>query len=150
MSNNSVSSKTYREKLSEYDTRFYLILEDFKNFYVQSKLNSDSSDAENAFYREKTMITDNQKNLFLLNNDVEKEIKNINLELKQLEKSLTKEKKNNKELSFQEESLESLSKAYIQMLKDKNVSYNQRLITIFNLIIGTLASGFIIYKIPKV
>tara|TARA_B100000524_G_scaffold347695_1_gene250223 strand:- start:1251 stop:1703 length:453 start_codon:yes stop_codon:yes gene_type:complete len=150
MSNNSVSSKTYREKLSEYDTRFYLILEDFKNFYVQSKLNSDSSDAENAFYREKTMITDNQKNLFLLNNDVEKEIKNINLELKQLEKSLTKEKKNNKELSFQEESLESLSKASIQMLKDKNVSYNQRLITIFNLIIGTLASGFIIYKIPKV
>ena len=150
MSNNSVSSKTYREKLSEYDTRFYLILEDFKNFYVQSKLNSDSSDAENAFYREKTMITDNQKNLFLLNNDVEKENKKINLELKQLEKSLTKEKKNNKELSFQEESLESLSKAYIQMLKDKNVSYNQRLITIFNLIIGTLASGFIIYKIPKV
>ena len=150
MSNNSVSSITYTEKLKDYDSRFYLILTDYKNFYVQSKLNTDSSNAENAFYREKSMLSDNEKNLFLLRNDVEKGIKKINKELIQLEKTLVKEQKNNKVLSSKEESLESLSAASIQMLKDKNVAYNQRLITIFNLTIGILASGFIIYKIPRV
>jgi hypothetical protein len=35
------------------------------------------------------------------------------------------------------------------MLKDKNFIYNQRLITIFNVVVGIVATSVLVYKIPS-
>ena len=48
-----------------------------------------------------------------------------------------------------EESLRGLDNAALQMLDDKNVAYNKRLITIFNVVIGIIATGVLIYKVPR-
>jgi hypothetical protein len=148
-SNNNNKAKKYLQQLSEENERFYLILEDFKRFFIASKLNSDSHEAQNAFHREKSMIQNNHRELFLLNNDVEKSTNTVRQEIEILEKYLRKERKSNKLLSRKEQSLENLDNAAVQMLKDKNFIYNQRLITIFNVVVGIIATGIIVYKIPS-
>jgi len=147
---NSNNTVHFRKQLSEYNNRFKLILSDFKKFYIAYNLDTDSSDALNAFTREKTMITHNKKNIFLLKNKVEKSNSEINKQIHQLELLLNKEQRTNNSLTVKEKDLESLDNAAIQMLKDKNVVYNERLITIFNISIGIITTGIIIYKIPSI
>ena len=146
---NNNKAKKYLQQLSEENERFYLILEDFKRFFISSKMNSDSHEAVNAFQREKSMIQDNHKQLFLLNNDVQKSTSEIKQQIEILEKSLRKERKSNKALTKKEQSLENLDNAAVQMLKDKNFIYNQRLITIFNVVVGIVATSVLVYKIPS-
>ena len=45
--------------------------------------------------------------------------------------------------------MRGLDNAALQMLDDKNVAYNKRLITIFNVVIGIIATGVLIYKVPR-
>lgn len=146
---NNNKAKKYLQQLSEENERFYLILEDFKRFFISSKMNSDSHEAVNAFQREKSMIQDNHKQLFMLNNDVQKSTSEIKQQIEILEKSLRKERKSNKALTKKEQSLENLDNAAVQMLKDKNFIYNQRLITIFNVVVGIVATSVLVYKIPS-
>ncbi len=148
-SNNDNKAKIYAQQLSEENERFYLILEDFKRFFISSKMNPDSHEAQNAFQREKSMIQDNHKQLFLLNNDVQKSTSEIKEQINILEKSLRKERKSNKSLTKKEQSLENLDNAAVQMLKDTNFIYNQRLITIFNVVVGIVATSVLVYKIPS-
>lgn len=142
-------TKQYSGELNELNERFFLILEDFKRNYIASKINSDSHEAQNAFNREKSMIQDNNKKLFLLNNNVEKSTNKIVQQINVIEKSLKREIKKNKLLTRKEQSLENLDGAAVQMLQDSNFLYNQSLITIFNMVVGMIVTGIIIYKIPN-
>ena len=142
-------TKQYSGELNELNERFFLILEDFKRNYIASKINSDSHEAQNAFNREKSMIQDNNKKLFLLNNNVEKSTNKIVQQINVIEKSLKREIKKNKLLTRKEQSLENLDGAAVQMLQDSNFLYNQSLITIVNMVVGMIVTGIIIYKIPN-
>ena len=50
---NQDNNKVFRKKLSEVDQRFYLLLEDYKRYYIAHGLDKESSDLESAFLREK-------------------------------------------------------------------------------------------------
>jgi len=50
---------------------------------------------------------------------------------------------------LKEEELQGLDAAAVQMLEDKNLAYNRRLVTIFNIVIGIIATGVLIYKVPR-
>jgi|TARA_Y100000992_G_C21273939_1_gene498728 hypothetical protein len=151
LANLETKNKTnqYNNLLKESNERFFLILEDFKRFYIASKINTDSQEAENIFNREKSMIQDNNKTLFLLNNDVEKSTDKITDQINILENILKIAVKTNKELTDKEQSLENLDNAAVKMLEDTNYVYNQSLITIFNVVIGIIATSILIYKIPN-
>ena len=136
-------------KKDELDKNFFLILEDFQRLYIASKIHNESGDAKVAFMREKSLIEKNKRNIFLLRNQVEIANSDITKEIKQLELTFNKEKNRNKELSKEAGSLKNLDRASVQMLKDKNIAYNSKIISIFNLLIGSIISGVIIYKFPS-
>ena len=143
------NNKIFRKKLKEVDQRFYLLLEDYKKYYVAYGLDKDSSDLESAFLREKTMLQDNSKDMFLLKNKVQSSLEKERKTVDDLEKILRKERRQLKNNTIKEEELQGLDAAAIQMLEDKNVAYNRRLITIFNVVIGIIATGVLIYKVPR-
>jgi len=142
-------NKVFLDKLNEVDQRFYLLLEDYKRYYIAHNLDKDSSDLESAFLREVNMLEDNKKNVFLLKNDVQSSLDKERKTIKELEKILKQERKQLKINTKKEESLQGLDSAALQMLDDKNVAYNKRLITIFNVVIGIIATGVLIYKVPR-
>lgn len=143
------NNKIFRKKLKEVDQRFYLLLEDYKKYYVAYGLDKDSSDLESAFLREKTMLQDNTKDMFLLKNQVQSSLEKERKTVDDLEKVLRKERHQLKINTIKEGELQGLDAAAIQMLEDKNVAYNRRLITIFNVVIGIIATGVLIYKVPR-
>lgn len=143
------NNKIFRKKLKEVDQRFYLLLEDYKRYYIAYGLDKDSSDLESAFLREKTMLQDNSKDMFLLKNKVQSSLEKERKTVDDLEKILRKERRQLKNNTIKEEELQGLDAAAIQMLEDKNVAYNRRLITIFNIVIGIIATGVLIYKVPR-
>ena len=143
------NKKGFRNQLDEVDQRFYLLLEDYKKYYIAHGLDKESSDLESAFLREKNMLEDNKKSIFLLKNDVQSTLNKERESINQLENILRKERKMFKTNTNKEEALRGLDDAALQMLDDKNVAYNKRLITIFNVVIGIIATGVLIYKVPR-
>ena len=143
------NNKIFRKKLKEMDQRFYLLLEDYKRYYIAHCLDKESSDLESAFLREKTMLQDNNKDMFLLKNQVQSSLEKERKIVDDLEKILRKERHQLKINTIKEEELQGRDAASIQMLEDKNVAYNRRLITIFNIVIGIIATGVLIYKVPR-
>ena len=95
------------------------------------------------------MLEDNKKNIFLLKNTVQNALNKERVTISELEKILKQERKQLKINTKKEESLRGLDNAALQMLDDKN-AYNKRLITIFNVVIGIIATGVLIYKVPRV
>jgi len=126
-----------------------LLLEDYKKYYIAHGLDKESSDLESAFLREKNMLEDNKKSIFLLKNNVQLTLNKERESINQLENILRKERKMFKTNTNKEEALRGLDDAALQMLDDKNVAYNKRLITIFNVVIGIIATGVLIYKVPR-
>ena len=143
------NKNSFRNQLDEVDQRFYLLLEDYKKYYIAHGLDKESSDLESAFLREKNMLEDNKKSIFLLKNDVQSTLNKERESINQLENILRKERKMFKTNTNKEEALRGLDNAALQMLDDKNVAYNKRLITIFNVVIGIIATGVLIYKVPR-
>lgn len=143
------NKKSFRNKLNEVDQRFYLILEDYKKYFIAHGLDKESSDLESAFMREQNMLEDNKKSIFLLKNEVNTALNKERDLIKQLEKVLNNERDLFKSNSEKEEALRGLDNAAVQMLDDKNVAYNKRLITIFNVVVGIIATGVLIYKVPR-
>ena len=143
------NKKGFRNQLDEVDQRFYLLLEDYKKYYIAHGLDKESSDLESAFLREKNMLEDNKKSIFLLKNNVQLTLNKERESINQLENILRKERKMFKTNTNKEEALRGLDDAALQMLDDKNVAYNKRLITIFNVVIGIIATGVLIYKVPR-
>tara|TARA_B100000925_G_scaffold243861_1_gene193563 strand:- start:344 stop:856 length:513 start_codon:yes stop_codon:yes gene_type:complete len=143
------NNKVFRKKLKEVDQRFYLLLEDYKRYYIAHNLDKESSDLESAFLREKSMLQDNTKDMFLLKNSVQSSLEKERKIVNDLEKVLRKERQQLKKNTFKEEKLQDLDAAAVQMLDDKNVAYNRRLVTIFNVVIGIIATGVLIYKVPR-
>ena len=143
------NNKVFRKKLKEVDQRFYLLLEDFKRYYIAHGLDKESSDLESAFLREKTMLQDNKKDIFLLKNQVQTQLEKERNIVNDLEKILSKERRQLKINTLKEEELQGLDAAAVQMLDDKNLAYNRRLVTIFNIVIGIIATGVLIYKVPR-
>ena len=143
------NNKIFRKKLKEVDQRFYLLLEDYKRYYIAHNLDKESSDLESAFLREKSMLQDNTKDMFLLKNSVQSSLEKERKIINDLEKVLRKERQQLKKNTFKEEKLQDLDAAAVQMLDDKNVAYNRRLVTIFNVVIGIIATGVLIYKVPR-
>lgn len=143
------NNKVFRKKLKEVDQRFYLLLEDYKRYYIAHNLDKESSDLESAFLREKSMLQDNTKDMFLLKNSVQSSLDKERKIVNDLEKVLRKERQQLKKNTFKEEKLQDLDAAAVQMLDDKNVAYNRRLVTIFNVVIGIIATGVLIYKVPR-
>ena len=95
------------------------------------------------------MLEDNKKSIFLLKNEVNTALNKERDLIKQLEKVLNNERNLFKSNSEKEEALRGLDNAAVQMLDDKNVAYNKRLITIFNVVVGIIATGVLIYKVPR-
>ena len=141
--------ESFEDKVNEIDQRFYLLLEDYKKYYIQHNLYKESSDLESAFMREETMLENNKQNTFLLKNEVNNALNKERTEIRELEELLEKERNDLKTNTQKERALQGLDNAALQMLDDKNVIYNKRLITIFNVVVGIIATSVLIYKVPR-
>ena len=139
----------FRSKIEEIDMQFYLLLEDYKRLYIASGLDKESNDLETAFLREKSMLETNKQNVFLLKNQIQSAYNKESDQIHKLEDILKTERRRLKINTKKEAELQGLDEAALQMLDDKNVAYNKKMITISNIVIGIIAMGFLIYKVPK-
>ena len=141
--------KEFIKKRDEVDQQYYLLLEDYKKYYIEYGLDKDSLDLQAAFLREQSMLGDNKKKIFVLNNSIQKAYSKITTEINELETVLKKERSALEKNTIKEKKLRDLDAAALQMLDDSNVEYDKRYITIMNIVIGILTTGFLIYKVPR-
>jgi hypothetical protein len=146
------SSKTnkYREQLKDYDDRYYLLLEDFHKFYILFNLDSYETDASSAYNRQQGMLDSNKNAMFTLKTNIERQNNKLQSLIVRQDKLLKLEEYRNNSLILEDNSLKNLDAAAIQMLKDKNVIYNKRLVTAFNIVVGIIATSYIIYGFQNV
>ena len=145
------SSKTnkYRRQLKENNERYYLLLEDYQKFYVLSKLDIHGTDASSAFNRQQNMLNSTKNAMFKLKTAIEHDNKKLQGLISRQSIMLKDEEIRNNSLILEDKSLKSLDAAAIQTLKDKNVIYNKRLVTVFNIVLGIAATSYIIYRAPS-
>ena len=96
MSSNEIPNKSqqYMEKINNIEKQFFSALDDFKKYYVFYNKNPEVNEYQNYYVNSKSQLQSMSKDLFLLTNDISKNIEFLNNEMKDVSVKLEKEKKN--------------------------------------------------------
>jgi hypothetical protein len=142
-----MSAKLYGEQLNKLKIENTLLLSDYNRYYVNAKLDPDSIDKQNTYIRMNTNISNNQRHVESLGNDINTDIKSNKQVISKLEKMLLKEQSINISLYNREQNIEDLDKSSIQLLEDQTITYQNIKYDIIYNIIGIVSLIYINGKI---
>ena len=99
MVNNLVGqAKQFDEKINNLKTQFFSALDDFKKYYVYYNKNPEVSEFQNYYVNSKGQLQTMSSDIFLITNDIDKNIEILDKSMASIAVSLENEKKLNGEL----------------------------------------------------
>ena len=131
---------SYAEQNKQLTMEFNQLLIDYKRYYLNYKLNQ-----ENSFLRLEANLKANQQKVISLGRTIEEADIIINKKIKVSERILMKSKKINTNLNIQDQNLDTLDKASLQLLQDQTQIYETIKMDIVNNIVGIGSLGFIYF-----
>lgn len=139
------SPNIFSGKLNEYNTQFYLIMENFKEAFIRDAITYNSSKQRDGDYMNiETSLDSNNANLFKFSNELEKD--QIEL-LKRLEikgKELNQLRKKNDNLKERIKNHTNDNDVAVQQSRDKQLTYNLNNIIMFNYLLGIVLCIYIL------
>jgi hypothetical protein len=139
----------FTDKLDALQQKITPILEDFKKYYVFYNKNPDYPDYQSMFDKVKGQITQVCSDLFTLENNVDKNIDNINKALAELNVLIKEEKKTNRELKRKLGIAETENNAASELIDNYKEMYEEGYLRNWGLGISILFAGLIISKVYK-
>jgi len=137
----------FSEKLETLQQQLPPILDDFTKYYVFYNKNPDYNEYQQAFEGIKGNLNEFNSRVFMLLNDVQTNISNINKRLIELNSLIDYEKKRNAELKKQLRNIEEEKYATTEMIDNYKEMYNNEYVKNWGLVLSTLVAGFAISKI---
>jgi hypothetical protein len=139
----------FTDKLDALQQKIIPILEDFQKYYVFYNKNPDYPDYQSMFDKVKGQITQVCSDLFTLENNVDKNINNINKALAELNVLIQEEKKTNRELKRKLGIAETENNAASELINNYKEMYEEGYLRNWGLGISILFAGLIISKVYK-
>ena len=144
-------AKQNLEKLKSLEEQFRSALKDYAKNYVNTNMNPESSEYEKIYRQSSGQLMRLNKEIFILTNDIEKEIERVDLQLYKLNKQLTDEKGVDKELTDIYGHLKGVDAGAETMYHDSRHIYTRlylRNVALFVGILLVLGVSFSVFKPP--
>lgn len=144
--NENISNDIYKSQLTEIDNSFFLIVNELKLSMPKHFMNPEIDAYKIKYTTNMQGLNETQSDLFLLKNNVEKDLLTYNNNIEQLNNQLNTLKKSNNQLKTKIKDFLLSDNASIGMLNDATELYNNHKYGNWLFIIGILFSISYYYK----
>ena len=141
----TTSPSQYYEELKNLNDQFFLTLDEYTAMYPLYKLNPDYEEYQSIYETDKGNMQTNKSDIFLLQNNLEKDIVTQDNNLIMINNQIKKLEKENKKLKKEFNSLGSQDKAALGAAQEYQLLYNENLGSIIGLTVATIATGVLVY-----
>ena len=138
--------ETFKEKVKTLEQQLPPILDDFNKYFVLYNKDPSYPEFENMFNNIKQNLNTSSSSLFMVSNDVDKNIDNINNTFKKLDVLITKERKENRELRRKLGLVENDYNSSKELIDNYNEMYDIDYLRNWGLVLSTIAVGIYISK----
>jgi hypothetical protein len=119
-------AKHFSEKITVLSEQFFSILDDFTKYYVFYNKNPEVNEYQQFYLNSKSQLQKINKDVFLLTNDIEKDIEKLNYIVTRINSKLYAEKELNGELYGLISNLQNTTNSAFIMLDDAKYVYNKQ------------------------
>jgi len=114
----------FNEKIKTIKDSFFSALDDFKKYYVFFHKNPEVDEYQNFFTNSKEQLQKFNAEIFLVTNQIQKNIKDLDMEMRMVSKKLEDEKKLNEELMKLINQIKTTQDGSAIMIDDAKEEYN--------------------------
>jgi hypothetical protein len=142
-------SKIFNQKLEILQSQLPSILNDFKKYYVFYNKNPEFPEYQQMFQNIKGNLSKINSDMFILSNDVQTNINNLNIKFLNLDKLIQVEKNKNKKIKQKLGLIENKNNASFELISNYKEIYNLGYLRNWGLFLSILTTIIIIRKIFK-
>ena len=136
----------FDERIKGIQNSFFSALDDFKKYYVYYNKNPEVDEYQNFFYTTKGQLQALNSDIFLLTNNIQKNIKDLNTEMAAISNKLKDEKDLNTELILLINNIQTTEDGSAIMIGDAKDEYNIQYYKNWELFIGIIGFAGISIK----
>jgi hypothetical protein len=139
--------EVFTERVQTMKQQLPSILDDFKSYFVLYNKTPNYPEYENMFNNIKRNLNNLSASLFIVSNNVDADIDNINKTFKELDVLIAKERRKNRELKRKLGIIESEVISSKEMIDDYNEMYDDDYLRNWGLFLSTVVVGVSISKL---
>jgi methyl-accepting chemotaxis protein len=139
----------FDEKIKGIENSFFSALDDFKKYYVYYNKNPEVNEYQNFFNTSITQLQGLNSDIFLITNNIQKKIQDLNIEMKAVSNNLNNEKELNSELLSLINNIQTTEDGSSIMISDAKEEYNRQYYKNWELFIGIVVFVGITIKMLK-
>lgn len=145
--NNLTKPDIYQNQLDTLKSQISQILQDFKKYYVFYNKNTSVNEYQQIYNNIINNLQSLNSQLFTVNNNIQSDTEKINKQLVSLNQEINNEKNKHKKYNYISGNLNGKYDASSEMINDYKTNYNMIYLNNCSLIIGTIFTTYIIYKV---
>lgn len=134
-------AKQFNEKINTVKTQFFSALDDFKKYYVYYNKNPEVNEFQNYYVNSKGQLQTMSRNIFLISNDIDKNIEILDKQMSAISVQLEHQKKLNKQMMELIDNLENTQNGSEILIDDSKSKYNEQYTKNWEIFIGILIIG---------
>ncbi len=138
--------QSFKEKTKTLQEQLPPILDDFNKYFVLYNKDPNNPEFENMFNNIKQNLNAISSSLFMVSNDIDVNIDNVNQTFKKLDIGLSKERKKNRELRRKLGLVEDEYNSSKALINNYNEIYDMDYVRNWGLVLSTVAVGVYISK----
>jgi hypothetical protein len=139
----------FNEKIKTIKSSFFAALDDFTKYYVFYHKNPEVDEFQNFFTNSKSQLQNLNSDMFLLTNNIQQKIKELDIEMRSVSHKLKDEKELNKELLKLVNRIKTTQDGSAIMIDDAKDEYNIQYYKNWELFLGAIVLISFSVKILK-
>jgi uncharacterized phage infection (PIP) family protein YhgE len=139
----------YQDALNTTVEQFLSVLDDFKKYYIFTNKNPEVDEYQNYYLENKSQLQNLNKDVFLIRNDIETKIAQLNYIITRLNSKLSSEKELKGELSKIVSNLKQDGNGSNIMLDETSFIYNNQYLLNIELLFGIFGTLYLLFFIFK-
>ena len=144
-----IKTSNIKEKLDTVNNQFFAALDDFTKYYVYVNKNPEVNEFQNFYSNSRGQLQSLTKDVFLINNDIEHQISEVNNNVQSTSDKLIDEKELNVELTNLLSNLENTQNGSVILISDSKKLYNKQYVKNMELLVGILIASMVLRVVFK-
>jgi hypothetical protein len=144
-----IKTSNIKEKLDTVNNQFFAALDDFTKYYVYVNKNPEVNEFQNFYSNSRGQLQSLTKDVFLINNDIEHQISEVNNNVQSISDKLIDEKELNVELTNLLSNLENTQNGSVILISDSKKLYNKQYVKNMELLVGILIASMVLRVVFK-
>jgi phosphotransferase system IIB component len=133
-----MDSEKFNEQINNIKRSFFSVLDDFKKYYVYYNKNPEVEEFQNFYANSTSQLQSLNSDMFLLTNNIQKNIQDLSSKMTIISMKLDDEKKLNEQLTKLMNNIQTTQNGSVIMIDDAKEEYNIQYYKNLQLFIGIL------------